>query len=315
MGSDKQDEPSKEQRELSRRRFLRNAGVAAAAVPLYGGLADILSEQGASAATYKHNSDNAFFASHPKYHFVMVNHVTTNSFFTATIYGIQDACALTGCSYQWTGSASSIVNQMVSAFTSAIAVKAKGINFVDVGTSGGIWGMKEGYSMMVGGDKDVVEKLRPIFETLAPAPDLGWGYVGPTGAGHYVKMIHNGIEYGLMQAYAEGFQIMKAKKDFALDVHQIAEIWRYGSVVRSWLLDLTANALAEDPNLTHVKGWVADSGEGRWTVADAIELDVPAPVITLSLMMRFVSREDDSYAAKLLAAMRNQFGGHAIKAE
>ena len=197
----------------------------------------------------------------------------------------------------------------------AEAVKAKGVNFVDVGTSGGIWGITEGYSMMVGGDKDVVEKLRPIFETLAPGPNLGWGYVGPTGAGHFVKMVHNGIEYGLMQAYAEGFQIMKAKKEFALDVHQIAEIWRYGSVVRSWLLDLTANALAEDANLTHVKGWVADSGEGRWTVADAIELDVPAPIITLSLMMRFVSREDDSYAAKLLAAMRNQFGGHAIKAE
>ena len=197
----------------------------------------------------------------------------------------------------------------------AESVKAKGIHFVDVGTSGGIWGINEGYSMMIGGDKDVVETLRPIFETLAPGPNLGWGYVGPTGAGHFVKMVHNGIEYGLMQAYAEGFQIMKAKKDFALDVHQIAEIWRYGSVVRSWLLDLTANALAEDANLTHVKGWVADSGEGRWTVADAIELDVPAPVITLSLMMRFVSREDDSYAAKLLAAMRNQFGGHAIKAE
>ena len=197
----------------------------------------------------------------------------------------------------------------------AESVKAKGIHFVDVGTSGGIWGINEGYSMMIGGDKDVVETLRPIFETLAPGPNLGWGYVGPTGAGHFVKMVHNGIEYGLMQAYAEGFQIMKAKKDFALDVHQIAEIWRYGSVVRSWLLDLTANALAEDANLTHVKGWVADSGEGRWTVADAIELDVPAPVITLSLMMRFVSRENDSYAAKLLAAMRNQFGGHAIKAE
>ena len=197
----------------------------------------------------------------------------------------------------------------------AEAVRAKGIHFVDVGTSGGIWGITEGYSMMVGGDKTVVESLRPIFETLAPGPNLGWGYVGPTGAGHFVKMVHNGIEYGLMQAYAEGFQIMKAKKDFALDVHQIAEIWRYGSVVRSWLLDLTANALAEDANLTHVKGWVADSGEGRWTVADAIELDVPAPIITLSLMMRFVSREEDSYAAKLLAAMRNQFGGHAIKAE
>jgi 6-phosphogluconate dehydrogenase len=197
----------------------------------------------------------------------------------------------------------------------AETVKAKGIHFVDVGTSGGIWGSTEGYSMMVGGDKDIVEKLRPIFETLAPGQYRGWGYVGPTGAGHFVKMVHNGIEYGLMQAYAEGFEIMKSKKDFALDLHQIAEIWRYGSVVRSWLLDLTANALAEDANLTHIKGWVADSGEGRWTVADAIDLDVPAPVITLSLMMRFVSRQDDSFGAKLLAAMRNQFGGHAIKAE
>jgi 6-phosphogluconate dehydrogenase len=194
-------------------------------------------------------------------------------------------------------------------------VGAKGIHFVDVGTSGGIWGITEGYSMMVGGDKVVVESLRPILETLAPAPDKGWGYVGPSGAGHFVKMIHNGIEYGMMQAYAEGFEIMKKKPGFDIDVHQVAEIWRYGSVVRSWLLDLTANALAEDANLTHIKGWVADSGEGRWTVADAIELDVPAPVITLSLMMRFVSRQDDSYAAKLLAAMRNQFGGHAVKAE
>jgi 6-phosphogluconate dehydrogenase len=194
-------------------------------------------------------------------------------------------------------------------------LQLKGIHFVDVGTSGGIWGITEGYSMMVGGDSAVVESLRPIFETLAPAPDKGWGYVGPSGAGHFVKMIHNGIEYGMMQAYAEGFEIMKKKPGFNIDVHQVAEIWRYGSVVRSWLLDLTANALADDPNLTHIKGWVADSGEGRWTVADAIDLDVPAPIITLSLMMRFVSRQEDSYAAKLLAAMRSQFGGHAVKTE
>jgi 6-phosphogluconate dehydrogenase len=195
----------------------------------------------------------------------------------------------------------------------AALLKVKGIHYVDVGTSGGIWGLTEGYSLMVGGDQHIVETLRPIFETLAPAPDKGWGYVGPTGAGHYVKMVHNGIEYGLMQAYAEGFEIMKKKKEFNLDVAQISKIWQHGSVVRSWLLDLTAEALAEDADLTSLKGYVADSGEGRWTVADAIELDVPAPIITLSLMMRFVSRQDESYAAKLLAAMRNKFGGHAVK--
>ena len=189
----------------------------------------------------------------------------------------------------------------------------KGLHFVDVGTSGGIWGLSEGYSMMVGGDKVIVQSLQPIFETLAPRPDKGWGHVGPNGAGHFVKMVHNGIEYGLMQAYAEGFDIMKTRKDFDLDLHQIAEIWRYGSVVRSWLLDLTAEALAEDQDLSLIEAWVADSGEGRWTVADAIDLDVPAPVITLSLLMRFVSRQKESYAAKLLAAMRNKFGGHDIR--
>ncbi len=195
----------------------------------------------------------------------------------------------------------------------AAALQPKGIHYVDVGTSGGVWGLAEGYSMMVGGDEAVVEHLRPILESLAPAPDKGWGRVGPVGAGHFVKMVHNGIEYGLMQAYAEGFEIMRAKKDFALDLHQVAEIWRYGSVVRSWLLDLTANALAEDQELPGIKGWVADSGEGRWTVFEAVDLDVPAPVITLALQARFVSRQEESYAAKLLAAMRNQFGGHAIK--
>jgi len=192
-------------------------------------------------------------------------------------------------------------------------IAARGLHFVDVGTSGGVWGLAEGYSMMVGGEKEIVEQLRPIFETLAPAPDKGWGHVGPSGAGHFVKMVHNGIEYGLMQAYAEGFEILKSKKDLNLDMHQIAEIWRYGSVVRSWLLDLIAAALSEDQDLNDIKGWVADSGEGRWTVAEAIDQDVPAPVITLSLLMRFVSRQDESYAAKLLAAMRNQFGGHEIK--
>lgn len=189
----------------------------------------------------------------------------------------------------------------------------QGIHFVDVGTSGGIWGLAEGYSMMVGGEAAAVAQLRPLLETLAPGPDKGWGHVGPSGAGHFVKMVHNGIEYGLMQAFAEGFEIMRAKEAFDLDLHQVAEIWRFGSVVRSWLLDLTANALAEDQALRDIKGWVADSGEGRWTVFESIDLDVPAPVITLALQMRFASRQDDSYAARLLAAMRNQFGGHAVK--
>ncbi|MDZ4770214.1 MAG: decarboxylating 6-phosphogluconate dehydrogenase [Chloroflexota bacterium] len=187
------------------------------------------------------------------------------------------------------------------------------VSFIDVGTSGGIWGLKEGYSLMIGGEDAPVERMRSIFETLAPAADLGWGHVGPSGSGHFVKMIHNGIEYGMMQAFAEGFEIMRQKEVFGLDLHQIAEVWRYGSVVRSWLLDLAANALADDPHLTALKGWVADSGEGRWTVAEAIELDVPAPIITLALQMRFVSRQEESYAAKMLAALRNQFGGHAVK--
>ena len=193
------------------------------------------------------------------------------------------------------------------------ALAERGIHFVDVGTSGGVWGLAEGYSMMIGGTDEAVNHIRPILETLAPAKDRGWGHVGPTGSGHFVKMVYNGIEYGMMQAFAEGFEIMRAKREFALDLHQIAEIWRHGSVVRSWLLDLTANALAEDSELSDIRGWVSDSGEGRWTVFEAIDQDVPAPVITLSLMRRFSSRQDESYAAKLLAAMRNQFGGHAVK--
>jgi len=192
-------------------------------------------------------------------------------------------------------------------------LKPTGINFVDVGTSGGVWGLAEGYSMMVGGEAEAVAILRPALETLAPAPDKGWGHMGPSGSGHYVKMVHNGIEYGMMQAYAEGFEIMKKRKEFGLDLKQISEVWRYGSVVRSWLLDLIANALEDDTELEKIAPWVADSGEGRWTVGEGIDLDVPAPVITLSLMMRFVSRQDDSYAARLLAAMRAQFGGHAVK--
>ena len=195
----------------------------------------------------------------------------------------------------------------------AETLSQKGIHFVDVGTSGGVWGLAEGYSMMVGGGQEAVEHITPILKTLAPGADFGWGRVGPSGSGHFVKMIHNGIEYGLMQAYAEGFEIMRAKQEFDLDLHNIAEIWRFGSVIRSWLLDLTANALADDQELSDIKGWVSDSGEGRWTVFEAIDLDVPAPVITASLQSRFVSRQDESYAAKILAAMRNQFGGHAVK--
>ena len=194
-------------------------------------------------------------------------------------------------------------------------LRKKDIHFVDVGTSGGVWGLAEGYSMMIGGDQVAVDQLRPVFESLAPGVDKGWGHVGPVGAGHFVKMVHNGIEYGLMQAYAEGFEIMRAKESFGLDMHQIAEIWRFGSVVRSWLLDLVAEALGENPDLDGIKGYVSDSGEGRWTVFEAIDQDIPAPVITLSLLARFISRQEDSYAAKLLAAMRNKFGGHAIKHE
>ncbi len=197
----------------------------------------------------------------------------------------------------------------------AAAVAQRKIQYVDSGTSGGVWGLAEGYSLMIGGDEAVVERLRPIFETLAPAKDQGWGRVGPVGAGHYTKMVHNGIEYGMMQAYAEGFSILQHKEEFKLDLHQVAEIWRYGSVVRSWLLDLTAIALDKNPTLAGIAPYVADSGEGRWTVADAIELGVSAPVITLSLLERLRSRDNDSFTDKLLAAMRNQFGGHEIKKE
>ncbi len=197
----------------------------------------------------------------------------------------------------------------------AAALQEHGLHLVDVGTSGGIWGGTEGYCLMFGGPTEVVGRLRPIFETLAPGPEVGWGHVGPTGSGHFVKMVHNGIEYGLMQAYAEGFALMKHKKEFGLDLHQIAEIWRSGSVVRSWLLDLTALALAEDPTLETIAPHVADSGEGRWTVFEAIDLDVPAPVATLSLIQRLRSRDTESYADRLVAALRNQFGGHAITRE
>jgi 6-phosphogluconate dehydrogenase len=192
-------------------------------------------------------------------------------------------------------------------------VAERGVHFVDVGTSGGVWGLTEGYSLMVGGPTEAVDRLRPIFETLAPAKDKGWGHVGPSGAGHFTKMVHNGIEYGMMQAYAEGFSILKHKEEFSLDLAQIAELWRTGSVVRSWLLDLTARALGEDQDLSSIAPYVADSGEGRWTVAEAIDLDVSAPVITLALLQRLRSRDAESFSDRLLAALRNQFGGHAVK--
>jgi 6-phosphogluconate dehydrogenase len=192
-------------------------------------------------------------------------------------------------------------------------LKERGIAFMDVGTSGGIWGLREGFSLMIGGDRATFDRLEPIFRTLAPASDKGYGYVGPSGAGHFVKMVHNGIEYGMMQAFAEGFELMKAKEEFDLDLADISEIWRYGSVVRSWLLDLTAAALNEDPELADLQAYVEDSGEGRWTVQESIDLNVPTPVITLSLQARFRSRQDQPFGAKLLAAMRNQFGGHAVR--
>ena len=190
-----------------------------------------------------------------------------------------------------------------------------GLGFVDAGVSGGIWGRTEGYALMLGGEPEYVQRLTAAAESLAPARDRGWGHVGPAGAGHFVKMIHNGIEYGLMQAYAEGFAIMEAKESMHLDLAQVAGIWQHGSVVRSWLLDLTARALSKDPSLATVAPWVNDSGEGRWTVQEAIDLNQPAPVITHALIARLESRDEQGYAYRLLAALRNEFGGHAIKKE
>ena len=186
----------------------------------------------------------------------------------------------------------------------------KRIHYVDCGTSGGVWGLAEGYSMMIGGDASAVERLRPIFETLAPAADRGWGRVGPSGAGHFTKMVHNGIEYGLMQAYAEGFSILRHKPEFDLDLRQVAEIWRHGSVVRSWLLDLTSAALEKNPGLEGIAPYVADSGEGRWTVEAAVATAVPAEVLTAALYTRFRSRQEHTFAEKTLSAMRQKFGGH-----
>jgi 6-phosphogluconate dehydrogenase len=193
----------------------------------------------------------------------------------------------------------------------AAALKEKGIGFIDAGTSGGVWGLTVGYCLMIGASPEAFKSCEPIFRTLAP-PD-GYAHVGPPGAGHYVKMIHNGIEYGMLQAYAEGYEILHASKDFKLDLHQISAVWNRGSVVRSWLNELAERAFADDADLTALKGYVEDSGEGRWTVQEAIDLDVPAPVITLSLLTRFRSRQTDSFGAKVIAALRNEFGGHAVK--
>jgi 6-phosphogluconate dehydrogenase len=194
-----------------------------------------------------------------------------------------------------------------------LELSERGLHFVDVGTSGGVWGLAEGYSMMIGGAREVVERLRPVFETLAPAPDKGWAYMGPNGAGHFVKMVHNGIEYGMMQAYAEGFSILREKKEFNLDLAEVARSWQHGSVVRSWLLDLTKEAFDQDQDFEEISDEVSDSGEGRWTVFEAIDLNVSAPIITMSLQRRVRSREKTSYTDKLLSVMRNQFGGHSLK--
>lgn len=189
----------------------------------------------------------------------------------------------------------------------------QGIHFVDCGTSGGVWGLDNGYSIMAGGSEQAIELLRPALQSLAPASDKGWGHVGPAGAGHYVKMVHNGIEYGMMQAFAEGFEMLQAKDEMQLDLQQISEIWQHGSVVRSWLLDLIADAFADDAQLSTLSDYVDDSGEGRWTVQDSIDLAVPTPVLTLALQMRFRSRQDNAFAGKVLNAMRAGFGGHSVR--
>jgi 6-phosphogluconate dehydrogenase len=193
----------------------------------------------------------------------------------------------------------------------AKALRDHGLSFIDCGTSGGIWGLEEGYCLMLGGEEEAVERLRPVFEALAPPG--GYAYLGPSGAGHFVKMVHNGIEYGLLQAYAEGFELLEGKKDYDLDLPAIARLWGQGSVVRSWLLALAAEALGKDPHLANLQGYVADSGEGRWTVFEAIDQAVPVPAMALALFARFRSRQEDSYAARFVAALRNEFGGHAIK--
>jgi len=193
------------------------------------------------------------------------------------------------------------------------ALAERNIHFIDAGVSGGVWGLDEGYALMVGGEPAAVAQIEPVLKILAPAPDKGWLHCGPVGSGHFVKMIHNGIEYGMMQAFAEGFALMKGREEFDLDLAKISEMWRHGSVVRSWLLDLTASFLARDQELADVEAFVADSGEGRWTVMEAIEQGIPAPVIGLALSMRFASQGQQDYSSKVLAKMREAFGGHAIK--
>jgi 6-phosphogluconate dehydrogenase len=193
----------------------------------------------------------------------------------------------------------------------AALLKEHGIRFMDVGVSGGIWGLKEGYCLMAGGEPETFAMLEPLFKTLAP-PD-GYRLVGPVGAGHFAKMVHNGIEYGMMEAYAEGFELMRAKSEFGYDLQEVADLWNHGGVVRSWLLELAADAFQKDPELESIKGYVPDSGEGRWTAREAIDLAVPAPVITLALQIRFLSRQEDSFGAKVLAALRQQFGGHSVR--
>jgi 6-phosphogluconate dehydrogenase len=190
-------------------------------------------------------------------------------------------------------------------------LKVRGIEFVDVGTSGGVWGLELGYCLMIGGSRAAFEHCEPIFRTLAPAD--GYAHVGPSGAGHYVKMVHNGIEYGMLQAYAEGYEILHASRDFKLQLGQIAQLWNHGSVVRSWLNELAEQVFARDNQLAAIRGYVEDSGEGRWTVEEALRLDVPAPVITMSLLARFRSRQAESFGAKVIAALRHEFGGHAVQ--
>ena len=191
------------------------------------------------------------------------------------------------------------------------ALAERGLEFIDCGTSGGVWGLENGYCLMVGGSSEAVRRCEPVFRTLAP-PD-GFAHVGPTGAGHYVKMIHNGIEYAMLQAYAEGYEILHASREFPLDLHQISAVWNHGSVVRSWINELAERSFERDAALSQVKGWVADSGEGRWTIQEAIDLDVPAPTITLALLTRFRSRQEESFGAKVIAALRHEFGGHPVK--
>ena len=191
-------------------------------------------------------------------------------------------------------------------------VSEAGLHYQDCGTSGGIWGLQEGYCLMIGGEREIFQRLEPIYKTLAPPG--GYAYMGPSGAGHFVKMVHNGIEYGMLQAYGEGFEILHAA-EFDLDLHQIAAIWRYGSVIRSWLLELLERALSKEPDLRSIKGYVEDSGEGRWTVFEAIDKNVPAPTIALSLFQRFASRQEESFSAKVIAALRNEFGGHPVQHE